>query len=142
MIRERYDKLFDIDKFEYFTSKDNMPVANGKEICKVLKAVRRELIKENELGIVQPRCRNKGNCSGTCPVCEAELASINERLGEDGEYESTSYEIAIKQRGIHFHSVQELTPVPLLGVVTLKEPMPLLGDIKIKKPEKVDKNQD
>ena len=52
----------------------------GKEICKALKEIRRQIAKENDIEYVTSECRHKGDCSGTCPKCEAEVRYLEEEL--------------------------------------------------------------
>ena len=52
----------------------------GKEICKMLKEIRRRIAKENDIEFITSECRHKGSCSGTCPKCEAEVAYLEEQL--------------------------------------------------------------
>lgn len=52
----------------------------GKNRCEYLKEVRRRIAKENEIPLEQRECTFKGECSGTCPFCEAELHYIEKEL--------------------------------------------------------------
>lgn len=52
----------------------------GKRICDTLKAVRQLIAKENGI-IYKPReCNFTGDCSGTCPACEAEMKYLEQQL--------------------------------------------------------------
>lgn len=86
ILNNRYEGRFSLDFFEYYTDKKDVPEVDGKKTCRILKTIRRGLIEENGLSIVQPRCTYKGNCTGTCPACESELTAINQALGDDGDY--------------------------------------------------------
>ncbi len=55
-------------------------MSRGKEICKVLKAVRRRIAEENGIALEIPECTFKGKCRGTCPRCEAELRYLDAQL--------------------------------------------------------------
>lgn len=55
---------------------------NGKSKCRVLKEIRREIAKKNEIDYVVSECRYQGECSGTCPKCEAELRYLEEELSK------------------------------------------------------------
>lgn len=77
VIREIYGSLFSIDTFEYVPDKSHVPVPDGKKICSILKDLRGSLLKENGLRLKQKKCNHKGNCPGTCPICDAELDYIN-----------------------------------------------------------------
>lgn len=52
----------------------------GKEICKMLKEIRRQIAAENEIEFVTSECRHKGSCAGTCPKCEAEVEYLENQL--------------------------------------------------------------
>ena len=52
----------------------------GKEICKALKEIRRQIALSNDIELVTSECRHKGNCSGTCPKCEQEIRYLEEQL--------------------------------------------------------------
>lgn len=53
---------------------------NGKDICKELKAIRRNIAMENDIAMDIPECNYHGECSGTCPRCEAELQYLEHEL--------------------------------------------------------------
>lgn len=52
----------------------------GKQICNYLKEVRRRVAEENDIRLEQHECTFKGECSGTCPRCEAEVRHIEAEL--------------------------------------------------------------
>ena len=52
----------------------------GKNRCEYLKEVRRRIAKENGIPLEQRECTFKGECSGTCPFCEAELRYLEKEL--------------------------------------------------------------
>lgn len=53
---------------------------NGKAKCKILKDIRRQIAKDNDIAYVTSECKYQGDCSGTCPKCEAELRYLEEEL--------------------------------------------------------------
>ena len=55
-------------------------MSRGKDICKELKAVRRRIAEENGIPLEIPECSYKGECSGTCPRCEAEVQYLEAEL--------------------------------------------------------------
>lgn len=56
-------------------------VANrGKKICEILKQIRKDIASKNNIDLCIPECTNKLPCSGTCPVCEAQLQYLEEEL--------------------------------------------------------------
>ena len=52
----------------------------GKEICRILKEIRRQIAKANDIEFVTAECRHKGDCAGTCPKCESEVVYLEEQL--------------------------------------------------------------
>lgn len=52
----------------------------GKEKCKILKDIRREIAKQNEIDLVIKECTHQGECLGTCPRCESEVAKLEAEL--------------------------------------------------------------
>ena len=55
---------------------------NGKEVCKRLKKVRREIAEANDIRLVQEECTHKGDCMGTCPRCEQEVRYLESELSK------------------------------------------------------------
>lgn len=53
---------------------------NGKSKCKLLKEIRRQIAAENDIEFVTSECKFQGNCSGTCPKCEAEVRYLEQQL--------------------------------------------------------------
>jgi len=52
----------------------------GKQICRILKDIRKQIADENEIEFVTSECRHKGDCAGTCPKCEAEVRYLETQL--------------------------------------------------------------
>ncbi len=52
----------------------------GKEICKALKEIRRQIAWENDIPYVVSQCTYQGECRGTCPKCESELRCLEREL--------------------------------------------------------------
>lgn len=52
----------------------------GKEKCKALKEIRRQIAEQNDIPYAVSQCTHKGDCKGTCPKCEAELAYLEREL--------------------------------------------------------------
>lgn len=53
---------------------------DGKSKCKILKEIRKQIAAENDITFVTSECKHKGNCTGTCPKCEAEVRYLEEQL--------------------------------------------------------------
>ena len=52
----------------------------GKNKCKILKQIRQKIAHENDIPLVTQECTYQGECSGTCPRCEAELRYLEQQL--------------------------------------------------------------
>lgn len=55
-------------------------MARGKQTCKILKDIRRQIAEANDIEFVTSECRYKGDCLGTCPKCEAEVRYLEQQL--------------------------------------------------------------
>ena len=52
----------------------------GKEKCKALKEIRRQIAEKNDIEFVVSECKHQGDCKGTCPKCEAEVRYLEREL--------------------------------------------------------------
>ncbi len=52
----------------------------GKKKCKILKEIRKEIAKQNDIAYITSECKHQGDCRGTCPKCEAEVRYLEEEL--------------------------------------------------------------
>lgn len=52
----------------------------GKQKCRILKEIRAEIARNNDIEWVVEECKHKGNCRGTCPKCEAEVVKLEKEL--------------------------------------------------------------
>ena len=55
---------------------------NGKSKCKILKDIRRQIAQDNDIEFVTAECKYQGDCSGTCPKCEAEVRYLEQELAK------------------------------------------------------------
>ena len=55
-------------------------MARGKQACKILKEIRRQIAEANGIEFITSECRYKGDCLGTCPKCEAEVRYLEQQL--------------------------------------------------------------
>ena len=55
-------------------------MAKGKQTCKILKEIRKQIAEENDIKLVIEECTYKGDCSGTCPKCESEMRYLEREL--------------------------------------------------------------
>ena len=54
----------------------------GKRKCKILKDIRRQIAADNDIAFVTEDCKYQGECSGTCPKCEAEVRYLEQELAK------------------------------------------------------------
>lgn len=52
----------------------------GKQTCKILKEIRKQIAEENDIELVTSECTYQGDCKGTCPKCEAEVRYLEREL--------------------------------------------------------------
>ena len=53
---------------------------NGKDKCKILKQIRKEIARANDIPYITENCQFQGSCKGTCPKCESELRYLEAEL--------------------------------------------------------------
>ena len=52
----------------------------GKQTCKILKEIRRQIAEANDIEFITSECQYQGGCLGTCPKCEAEIRYLEQQL--------------------------------------------------------------
>ncbi len=52
----------------------------GKEKCRILKQIRAEIARQNDIEWVVSECKHQGECRGTCPRCEYEVRQLEAAL--------------------------------------------------------------
>ena len=52
----------------------------GKKICEQLKQIRCDIARNNDIPFETRECQHQGECSGTCPRCEAEVRYLETEL--------------------------------------------------------------
>ena len=55
-------------------------MAKGKSTCKLLKDIRQQIADANGISYQPKECYHKGDCTGTCPACEAEIRYLEREL--------------------------------------------------------------
>jgi protein TonB len=53
---------------------------NGRDKCDILKQIRRDIADKNGIMLKISECTHKGDCVGTCPSCESEIAALEKAL--------------------------------------------------------------
>lgn len=57
-----------------------IPRIDGKQVCELLKNMRRELAATNNIPFETEECFSTGPCAGTCPQCDKELMKLQKAL--------------------------------------------------------------
>ena len=52
----------------------------GKQKCRILKEIRRQIAEANDIELITSECKYRGDCLGTCPKCEAEVHYLEQQL--------------------------------------------------------------
>ena len=55
-------------------------MTKGKQTCKILKEIRKQIAAENDIELITSECTHKGDCAGTCPKCESEVRYLEREL--------------------------------------------------------------
>lgn len=95
----------------------------GKEKCRILKEIRAEIARQNDIEWVVSECKHQGNCKGTCPKCEQEVRKLEkalerrEALGKRVAVVGVSASIALSVTGCvnPFSQTTAGTPLPETG---------------------------
>ena len=115
-------------------------MAKGKQTCKILKEIRKQIAAENDIELVISECTYQGDCLGTCPKCEAEVRYLErelekrQRLGKAAVFAGMSLGTLFASTGCHI--IQPLAGMPMdpsdgtevLEKDTIPE-QPLAGDV-------------
>ena len=97
-------------------------MAKGKQTCKILKEIRKQIAEENDINLVIEECTYKGDCLGTCPRCEAEVRYLErelekrQRLGKVAMIAGVSLGTMLSATSCD--STEQMTKEPLAGDVT------------------------
>lgn len=74
------------DLFQYCTERPRRikslidGLSPGKAKCKILRALRMDLAQRYGIWYSERRCNHEGDCPGTCPLCEAELETLTQKI--------------------------------------------------------------
>ena len=55
-------------------------MTKGRSTCKLLKSIRQQIADANGISYQPKECQHKGDCTGTCPACEAEIRYLEREL--------------------------------------------------------------
>ena len=56
----------------------------GKQKCEILRRIRQDVAERYGLQYTPSECKHQGDCSGTCPKCDAELEDLQRQLQSRG----------------------------------------------------------
>ncbi len=59
-------------------------MSTGKEKCDILRCIRKDVADRYGLDYTPTECKHQGDCSGTCPKCDAELKELQRQLESHG----------------------------------------------------------
>lgn len=54
----------------------------GKEKCELLRIIRKQIAEMNGIEYKYIECKHEGDCSGTCPRCDAEIRYLDEKINK------------------------------------------------------------
>ena len=111
-------------------------MAKGKQTCKILKEIRKQIAAENDIKLVIEECTYQGDCLGTCPKCEAEVRYLErelekrQRLGKAAVVAGLSIgllgasQVALAQTldSLRMDTIEEVAEQEVFGIV---ETMPM-----------------
>jgi len=104
----------------------------GKNTCKILKEIRRQIALENDIELVISECTYQGDCLGTCPKCEAEVRYLEHELAK-----RQALGKAAMVAGLSLGTMLSVTSCDSTKR-TAKEQQPLAGDVeKVEKPDTI-----
>lgn len=104
----------------------------GKEKCEILKAIRTYVADKYGVEYTPSECNHKGECQGTCPKCDGELADLQEKLEAKG-ITDISEDAKLSEMVRNYLSKTKVEDYSLLvpdddSERTQGMPMPLQGD--------------
>jgi len=86
---ELYKKSFpNVEVFQYITNREsrrdqeNLERTLGPQVCAILKQLRSEIAISNGIEIAERECSHKGDCPGTCPMCELDISMLQKALSQ------------------------------------------------------------
>ena len=126
-------------------------MAKGKQTCKILKEIRKQIAAENDIEFVTSECTHKGDCRGTCPKCEAEVRYLErelekrQRLGKAAIFAGMTIGTAITAascgplvsppNGMLVEPWDTITDTDTVRNYSMDEPYLLEGDVMVTLPD-------
>lgn len=107
---------FDIFSYETPSTLVDKITIYGKNICRILKEIRKVAAEVNNIEFEPSECHFEGDCPGTCPKCDEELKMLSEQL-------------ELRKKNGTFREIPKLD-IPLVGSkIHIDTPPTLVGDI-------------
>lgn len=98
---------------------------NGKDKCEIFRNIRKNVAERYGLEYHPRECHHKGNCPGTCPMCDAEVRDLQRQLDEKGITEVDVSDKSVQDMFQHYVNVAgQLHPMDDDG-----QPLQLQGDV-------------
>ena len=129
-------------------------MSKGKQTCKILKEIRKQIAAENDIELITSECTHKGDCRGTCPKCEAEVRYLErelekrQRIGKAAVFAGMTIGTAITTAGCgplaptlqgkYIESEDNVTTVDTISHDSVDEPYLLEGDVLVPVPDTMD----
>lgn len=93
----------------------------GKEKCDILRRIRQDVAEKYGLDYSPTECNHQGDCSGTCPKCDAELKDLQRQLALRGITDIDLTNIPIETSDVDY-DILEGDIVPQGDIVLQGEP--------------------
>lgn len=107
-------------------------MSHGKTVCQHLKAIRRDIARENGIDLEIPECTFKGECCGTCPQCESELRTLEQELAKRisiGKVATVAGLALTLATPLAAQNVEpQKQPTPINATEPIKDSIPILKD--------------
>lgn len=88
----------------------------GKEKCKILKQIRKEIADRNGIAFVPAECNSKWDfCTGTCPKCEEEIRYLDAQLNKKAQMGGKIFVAGVSpdiMDGLEERRTMEIPPIP------------------------------
>ena len=131
-------------------------MAKGKQTCKILKEIRKQIAAENDIKLVIEECTYQGDCLGTCPKCEAEVRYLErelekrQRLGKAAIFAGMTIGTAITaascgplispQNGMMEHPRDNIVATDTIRNDSVEEPILLEGEVMAPVPDSLEED--
>lgn len=101
---------------------------SGKSKCKILKNIRKKIAEDNRIPYETSECTYQGECSGTCPKCEAEIRYLEEELqkrksiGKTVTVAGIAAALVVSSAGCSANFIDQTAGVPVENTTSQTQP--------------------